>query len=208
MVYAVTYVTSTEGDLDDIEIGLGSDDAVQVLLNEDIVWTNNVARGFGAAGEIQDLVPNVFLPQGRNRIMVKVFEGGGGTGFRLRFEDFGVAITDGLEIDLSPEAPPPPGARLKPGDVNGDAGFNISDPVAQLNFLFGGGPLPECYTVPDSNPVTLTGAGLAILDFNGDGGSNIADAVSALNYLFGGGGPPALGADCALVEGACADNCQ
>ncbi len=100
------------------------------------------------------------------------------------------------------------GAPLKPGAVNGDSGFNISDPVAHLNFLFGGAALPGCYVVPGSNPVTLTAAGTAILDFNGDGGSNIADAVAALNFLFGGGGGPALGDDCVTIEGACLDNCQ
>ena len=97
---------------------------------------------------------------------------------------------------------------LKPGEVNGDAGYNISDPVAHLNFLFGSGPLPECYTVPNSVPITLTSSGLAILDFNGDGGSNIADAVASLSALFGGGGAPALGEGCAELEGDCLGNCQ
>ncbi len=61
--------------------------------------------------------------------------------------------------------------------------------------------------MPDSDPVELTPAGLAILDFNGDGGSNIADAVASLGLLFGGGGPPALGEDCADIEGSCESNC-
>ncbi len=100
-----------------------------------------------------------------------------------------------------------PTASLKTGDVNGDAGFNISDPVAHLNFLFGGGVLPECYIVPGSDPVELTPSGLAILDFNGDGGSNISDPVGALNFLFGGGGAHVLGAECALVEVGCVSNC-
>jgi hypothetical protein len=99
------------------------------------------------------------------------------------------------------------GSSLKTGDVNGDAGYNISDPVAHLNFLFAGGPLPACYVVPGSEPVALTEAGAAILDFNGDGGSNIADAVASLNFLFGGGSPPALGDGCAPVPGDCASNC-
>ena len=101
---------------------------------------------------------------------------------------------------------------VKPGDVNGDAGYNISDPVAHLNFLFGGAVLPECYTVPDSVPVMLTDQGLAVLDFNGDGSSNIADAVAELGFLFSGGGAPAhvLGEGCAAIDaGACGgDNCQ
>ncbi len=102
----------------------------------------------------------------------------------------------------------PAGATLKPGDINGDGGFNISDPVAHLNFLFAGGALPECYTVAGSDPVEMTASGLAVLDFNGDGGSNIADAVGALNFLFGGGGPHVLGEGCAEVDGECVANCQ
>ena len=96
---------------------------------------------------------------------------------------------------------------LKTGDVNGDASFNISDPVAHLAFLFSSGPVPGCYVVPDADPVALSQAGLAILDFNGDGASNIADAVGSLNFLFGGGSPHALGEGCAEVDGDCTSNC-
>ena len=103
---------------------------------------------------------------------------------------------------------PPAGTSRKTGDVNGDGGFNISDPVAHLNFLFASGELPPCYVVPDSEPVALTDAGLMILDFNGDGSSNIADAVGSLNFQFGGGAPPALGEGCATVPGNCATNCE
>jgi hypothetical protein len=110
-----------------------------------------------------------------------------------------------LELWRLPDEPA--GALLKPGDANGDGGYNISDPVAHLNFLFASGPLRECYVVAGSEPVQLTESGLAILDFNGDGGSNIADAVASLNFLFGGGAPPALGEDCAMVAGDCVSNC-
>ena len=101
----------------------------------------------------------------------------------------------------------PDATLVKTGDVNGDGSFNIADMVAQLNFLFSGGELPECYIVPDSQPVALNPAGLAILDYNGDGSSNIADAVAGLGGLFGGGGPHVLGGDCAEVEGRCESNC-
>ena len=100
------------------------------------------------------------------------------------------------------------GADLKPGDVNGDAAFNISDPVAHLSFLFGSGDIADCFVVPDSDPAELTEAGLAMLDFNGDGGSNISDPVGALNRLFGGGDPHALGEDCARFAPSCESACQ
>ena len=104
----------------------------------------------------------------------------------------------------------PPPASLKPGDVNGDGGFNIADMVAQLNFLFGGGGgggLPGCYVVPNSNPVALNSVGLAILDYNGDGSNNIADAVAGLGGLFGGGDPHVLGEGCAQIAGRCVVVC-
>ena len=99
------------------------------------------------------------------------------------------------------------GVSLKPGDVNGDGGFNISDPVAHLNFLFASDPIPACYTVAGADPVELTAAGLAILDFNGDGGANISDPVAALAALFSGGAPHALGEGCATIPGDCVTTC-
>ena len=92
--------------------------------------------------------------------------------------------------------------------MNGDAAFNISDPVKHLNFLFSGADLQDCFVVAGSNPVELTPAGLAILDFTGDGDNNITDAVAALTALFGGGAGHALGEEWALVEGGCVSNCQ
>ncbi len=103
----------------------------------------------------------------------------------------------------------PEGVLVKPGDVNGDAGYNISDVVAHLDFLFSGSALPECYVVPDSNPVTLTDQGLEIVDFNGDGKSDIADSIASLQRLFSGGDPHPLGEECAEIEaGSCSDNCE
>ena len=80
--------------------------------------------------------------------------------------------------------------------------------MAHLNFLFGSGPIPACFTVPGADPVELTESGLAVLDFNGDGGNNISDPVGALNFLFGGGSPHALGEACVTLAGACVSNCQ
>ena len=120
-------------------------------------------------------------------------------------EDEIIDIMEGVDTGVPVD---PGGASLSPGDVNGDGNFDIADMVAQLNFLFGGGGgLPECYVVPDSDPVALNSSGLALLDYNGDGNNNIADAVAGLGGLFGGGGPHALGADCAEIEGSCESNC-
>ena len=144
-------------------------------------------------------------------MLIAVVERGGGTGVRLLVTDeFGIPFEEGeVRACRSPEVAPT-GASLKPGDINGDGAFNISDPVAHLGALFASGPLPECYVVPNADPVELTEAGLAILDYNGDGSSNIADAVGALNFLFAGAGNPphALGEGCVELAGTCASNCQ
>ena len=114
-------------------------------------------------------------------------------------------------LDVVPPDEPPTGAKLVPGDINGDGEFNISDPVTNLNLLFGGAGVQDCYKVPDSDPIRLSETGLAITDFNGDGNNNITDAVAALSFLFGGAQfpPHALGEGCATIEGStCEDTCQ
>ncbi len=211
MMYALTYVISEEAVTWDL--GLGSDDSVQVLVNDVEVWINNIPRGYGVANEVQDVVPAVDLQPGVNKIMVKVFEGGGGHGFRLRFQDpiTSEGITEGLCVVLDPtlecpgEGGPPEGASLRPGDVNNDGGVNISDPVSALNALFGGLPLPPCYLAPDGS---LDEAGLKVLDWNGDGSHNIADPVASLNSQFGGGAGHVLGTGCVVLPSQCADVCQ
>ena len=55
------------------------------------------------------------------------------------------------------------------GDVNQDGTLNIADPIAALDFLFGGTTVLTCEDAADSND---------------DGLINIADAVSILGYLF------------------------
>ena len=196
-----------------VDVGVASDDAIQVLAAEVgdemlEIHCNSVARGGGGANTIQDLIPDVELTAGQWKFMVKVFEGGGGHDWRLQFQKAGQPIMPG-EISLEPTDDPggPITVPLKPGDVNGDSGFNIADMIALLSFLFGGGGVPACYTVPDTDPPVLNPTGVAILDHNGDGGVNIADAVAGLGGLFGGTGPHTLGEDCVDLAGACDPNC-
>jgi hypothetical protein len=59
-------------------------------------------------------------------------------------------------------------------DANGDAGIDISDAIAILSHLFGGGAVHS----------------LDAADGNGDERVDIADAIYVLAYLFGGGPPP------------------
>lgn len=64
------------------------------------------------------------------------------------------------------------------GDVNKDGGISSGDVVYLINFLFIGGPPPQC------EPITSCG------DVNKDGTVNISDVVYLINYLFINGPPP------------------
>ncbi len=71
---------------------------------------------------------------------------------------------------------PPAGAVFRRGDANADGGFDLSDPVAALDFLFRGAAEPAC---------------LEAADVNDSGVVDISDAVYGLRFLFLGGPPPA-----------------
>jgi hypothetical protein len=183
MVYAVTYVKVDAETV--VDIGVGSDDSYHVLVNgvtPAIGGFQNVARGWGVANEVQSIVEDVVLEPGCNIIMIKVFEGGGGHGFRLRFQDdLGNPIIPG-PIFTNPECSGGGGGTgFRRGDSNASGDLNITDGVFVLNYLFLGGPEPPCQDAADS-------------DDNGQ--LNITDGVRILNYLFlGGPAPPAPGPD-------------
>lgn len=61
------------------------------------------------------------------------------------------------------------------GDVNGDGGLDLGDPVATLLHLFAGAPAPACEDAADSDD---------------DGIVEIPDAIVTLGYLFLRGAPP------------------
>ena len=65
----------------------------------------------------------------------------------------------------------------KPGDANGDNGWDIADAVYIINYVFKGGPAPTPYA-------TCNG------DSNDDCAVNLADAVHLIGYIFKGGPPP------------------
>lgn len=84
VVYAVAYVENQTANPLDLLLQLGSDDSIQVKIDDCEAFILNQGRGFGAAEEVQNSVP-VTLAPGGHRVLVKVFNGGGGYGFRLRF---------------------------------------------------------------------------------------------------------------------------
>lgn len=66
-------------------------------------------------------------------------------------------------------------AETVPGDANWSGGFDISDPIAVLGYLFLGG---EALLCPPA------------ADYNGDGEVMISDPIRMLGVLFGGEAPP------------------
>jgi hypothetical protein len=69
------------------------------------------------------------------------------------------------------------------GDVNGDWGLDLSDPVYLLSHLFLGGPAPApalAALCPEGAPALANG------DANGDGAIDISDGIRMLAWLFGG----------------------
>ncbi len=126
--------------------------------------------------------------------------------FKLTVDDFSPE-NNILEVVIDVLVTGTPGQL--PGDVNQDGGVDISDPVAQLNFLFAGILLDACMLVPDSFPPALSETGVAISDWNGDGGVDISDPVSSLNFQFGGiGVPHVLGQTCTQIAGDCPELCR
>jgi len=178
MCYAVCYLCVEE----DMEATLlaGSDDAIQVLLNDQEVWIYPVERAWPG---LVDVIP-VTLTAGTNRLMVKIFETGGGWNFGVRIADEGgIDPAEGVVVTLDPQGcgPQVPEEIFRRGDSNADGSLNIADAVALLGHLFGGDPPPVCPDAADSND---------------DGNLNIADAIAILSHLFGGAGdlPPPFAA--------------
>ena len=192
VMYAVIYLYM-EDDMD-VDIGLSSDDAVQVLLNQEEVHLNSVGRGWGDANQVQDIISSAVYPQlapleaGMHMIMVKVFEGGGGHGFHLRLQDpfTGEPITEGFRLCFSPdedacisEEPPPPPAEICDNgiDDDGDGSADCDD----------GDCADAGNCQAPAGPTFVRG------DANSDGSINLTDGVIPLLFLFSGGAPPACG---------------
>ncbi len=151
----------------------------------------------------------ITLIQGINTLLVGVHNEddvfSGKWDFWIRFQDSAdngggaLPITEGLTIRLTPGGTNEVG--LVPGDYNSDGGRDISDPIAHLNFQFGGFELDPCYVVAGTNPPVLRDTGVAILDYNGDGSVDISDPIGDLNFQFGGTGVPhVLGDVCRVFD--------
>ncbi|MBN1420377.1 MAG: DNRLRE domain-containing protein [Planctomycetes bacterium] len=108
MSYAVCYVNYAGTSALPCQVAGASDDSLSVIVNDRYaIVTGNAPRGYGGDGNIQDRGPAVLIP-GLNRIVVKVYEGGGGYGFRCRLERLDntpLTAADGLSVYLAVDAP-------------------------------------------------------------------------------------------------------
>lgn len=78
--YAYTNLVSEESKTVDLRVG--SDDSIKVWINNELVHSKKAERG---AREDQDIIEEVQLDAGSNKILVKVSNEVGGWGFYLRF---------------------------------------------------------------------------------------------------------------------------
>ncbi|HAK95199.1 MAG TPA: hypothetical protein DCM87_09405 [Planctomycetes bacterium] len=171
MAYAVAYLCVQEQM--EIALAAGSDDALQVLVDENQVIFSPVLRGWGG---FQDISPPIDLAPGVHRVMAKVFEAGGAWNFgvALREADGVTPLASGITVTLDKNAcsgEPPTTINVLMGNVNTDKKVDIADAIALLGYLFGGGlkPPPVCAKAADAND---------------DNKLDIADAIKILGYLF------------------------
>ena len=106
MAYAFAYVDNVTAAPLQVDIACASDDGISVLLNGTVVHANDACRGFGGSGEVQDRAPAT-LAVGKNLLVVKCFEEGGGWGFRLRLESRGtgtpIVSKNRIQITTDPD---------------------------------------------------------------------------------------------------------
>ncbi len=177
MVYGVTYIDVPAGGLTDVFMGIGSDDSIQVLIDGVEVWLINVPRGWGGAGQTQDVVSIGDLDEGMHKVMVKVFEGGGGHGFRFRFQDAngnGIGMRTCFDPDGNDCVDPAPNGTILTYETTKGAlaadDINYTLDVEGANISVSGESTVGPVIGDGSVTVLPSGAGgLADIDFNNDG---------------------------------------
>jgi hypothetical protein len=161
------------------------DDPLRAGVGLSLQYTNQDASGPGDIADTffpQENQPVRFL-EGSDEWVVLVWEieDAGFRSFQQGTSDFRLGVTDGGSLCLDKVevifgTAGPVGPQFHRGDSNADGVINITDGIFVLNFLFLGGPGPDCQEA--ANP-------------NDDGTINITDGIFVLNYLFLGGPPPA-----------------
>jgi hypothetical protein len=151
MVNHITYITNETGTAMFLAGAASSDDSIVVMLDNTVFWNHGIGRGMGGMGNCPDRFPFA-LPPGEHRLLVKVFDGTGGSGFRLRFEDpeTGDPVTTGFSIATEPQTmasvPAGPTATVR----RGLPGAFFLNEEATITLDVAGGPV-DIYEVVPSN---------------------------------------------------------
>jgi len=120
MAYAACYL-DVRKDIEAVYFACGSDDAIQLLLDGQGIWTNPVRRGWPG---FVDVVGPFDLDKGIHILMTKVFEDGGGWNFGVRIQD--ESGKPFAPSDIIIRLAPPPSVKIrrtlsiltyKPGDM-------------------------------------------------------------------------------------------
>ena len=156
VTFSCIYVTNLGQTDIDTRIGLGSDDSIEVYLDDTPVFTGGACRGFGNPGEEQDVAP-VVLPVGESRILVKVADGTLDSGFRLRIQDpaGGGLLPPAIALSLESKLHPPPVkvARVLPEK------YRLNDQViVSLNAIT---PAPADVTINEALPAGTQAADIS-----------------------------------------------
>ena len=99
----------------DVTLAMGLDDGARVWIDEEVVMEVSSCQGVGR----DDFTEDVTLPEGWSRLMIKVYDQGGGWGFMGRFMEGGDPVVD-LEVSLSPAGAWEPDQTDSDGDGLGD----------------------------------------------------------------------------------------
>ena len=168
--YALINFTSATA-LSGVRMHVGSDDAIKVWLNGEVVFSHPVNRG---AHDFEDMF-RVDLVAGENLLLVKVSEGSGYWSMFVGIDaDFTVLP---FSPTPPPHPPPPPGPSL---DVNGDGRVDVLDLVwVAVSYGMRGPALP--------------------MDINADGVVNVQDLVAVAEGIDAGAVLPAKIAEDVLL---------
>ena len=104
MMYSFAYFRILE-DLTGVQAQIASDDALTLLIGElgsdpTLVLNPRDCRGFGGANSVQNTSAPFDLVAGEYKAIIKVFEGGGGHGFRFRLTHDGAPLVDSSKIQV------------------------------------------------------------------------------------------------------------
>ncbi len=192
VVYSLVYVENRTDECRNVILHVGSDDAVKVRLNGQIIHVNPVCRGIGGLGG-GDLVPASLQP-GVNVMLIAVVERGGGSGVRLRVLDpEGNPITDGsIVTSLTPPA-------SMPQTISATVTRAVDPPVVEAGDTVNVTLTAEGVT----SPVTVTETyppGYTVAD---DGGGQVNAGENTITFTFTADGEktytlqaPAEGCEC------------